>query len=177
MAKKLRFKVRKEKVVNEKGEYVSTRLIAQPSQTSRILCVLLNENKTSDWVYKRRVEQRFSYRGSTYYLQPDGMYITPNNVIMAVFMEGVSTPIGHKNIEKEKKIVTIENPETGISEKRTIFQIKGLKYDSKLIDMLLNRDLFAEFTKQYLDLPSLLLIILLIGNLILNIGGLIGVFT
>jgi hypothetical protein len=177
MGKKLRFRTRKEKVVNEQGQVVQIKMMAQPLQTSRILCLLLNENKTSEWVFKKRIVQRFSHRGNTYYLQPEGMYITPNNVIVAVFMEGVSTPLGHRNIEKITKKVMIENPETGKPEERSIIQIKGLKYDSKLIDMLLNRDLFAEFTKSYLDIPQLLLIVLLAINVILNIGGIIAVLS
>jgi hypothetical protein len=61
------------------------------------------------------------------------------------------------------------NRDTGKEEKVSVNQIKGLKFDSAVIDMLLNRHLADEFTKQHMDIPNLILIVLMIVILILGV--------
>ena len=51
-------------------------------------------------------------------------------------------------------------------------EIDSVKYDSGLIDMLLNRKLADVFTKVHLDLPNILLTLLLVGTLILGVVNL-----
>jgi len=170
MTKKVKVKTVKEQFENTdfKEEVALSR-----NKKQKILCILLNENKTTLWLWKKRKVQRFSFNKSTYYLISDGMYISPNGVICAIYLEGISTPLSHKNIEKEQKTVEIINPETQKKENRVITVIKGLKFDSKLIDMLLNRDLFAEFTKQYLDFKGVVTIILLVAILLLTVASIV----
>jgi hypothetical protein len=88
-------------------------------------------------------------------------------------MEGVSLPIHHSYIEREQVKKTIINRDTGKEETYTINQIKGLKFDSAVIDMLLNRHLADEFTKQHLDLPNLILIVLMVISVILGVISII----
>jgi len=61
---------------------------------------------------------------------------------------------------------------TGKEETRTVkahTEIDTVKYDSGLINMLLNRHLSDAFTKVHLDMPNLVLTVLLIGAVVLGV--------
>ena len=139
----------------------------------KILCIILHENGLSTWLWKNKKTYRFSFNKCMYYPIPSGEYKTDNGTICIVFLEGISTPISHGNIEKEFKNVTIINPATEQEETHKIALIKGLKFDGKLIDLLLNRDLFEEFTKKYLDVGGTITAILLIVVAVLGVVNII----
>lgn len=139
----------------------------------KILCIILHENGTSTWLWKNKKTYRFSYNKCMYYPIPSGEYKTDNGTICIVFLEGISTPISHGNIDKEFKEVEIVNPTTQAKEKHKVALIKGLKFDGKLIDLLLNRDLFEEFTKKYLDVGGTITAILLIVVAVLGVVNIV----
>lgn len=135
-----------------------------------ILAILLIEGKGCDFVWLNQDQERFTYNQNTYFKQDQGTYIYgKKRMRVAVYLEGISVPIHHAYIEKEKVEREIINRDTGKTEKVFISQIKGLKFDSAVIDMLLNRHLADEFTKQHMDIPNLILIILMVVVLILGI--------
>lgn len=142
---------------------------------NRILCIILKEGKGSKWVWIEENEERFSIDGNTYFKLDSGTYIKGITRLM-IYLEGISTPIGHSNIDYENKEIEIKNKETGKINKTIIKKIKGLKFDSKIADIILNREIASEFTKQHMDLPNLIIIVLLIANLISSILGTIALY-
>jgi len=111
---------------------------------NRVLCVILGESKGANLIWINSTHDSFSYNNNTYFLQDEGIFITPDNVRCCVYLEGVSTPISPKYIQKEliKRKIKVEGKEKEV----TVAVIKGLKYDSKIIDVLLNRGLARIFT-------------------------------
>jgi len=140
-----------------------------------ILCIVLKEGKGSEWIWLKEKDDKFSLDGNTYFKVDDGTYIK-NTMRMLVYLEGISLPIHHGYIEREEVEKIIKDRDTGQEKTIQINKIKGLNFDSKVIDMLLNRNLADEFTKQHLDLPNLAIIILLIVNVLTSIIGTIALY-
>jgi len=139
-----------------------------------LLAVVLVEGKGCEFIWLPSELDRFSFQGNTYFKQDTGTYLYGKKRLrVAVYLEGISVPIHHQYIEREAVDREIVNRDTGKTETVTINQIKGLKYDSAVIDMLLNRHLADEFTKQHMDIPNLLLIILLIVTMVLGVINII----
>lgn len=135
-----------------------------------ILALILIEGKSAEFLWLSQATDRFSYQGNTYFRVDQGTYIYgKKRMRVAVYLEGISVPIHHAYIEREQVTKQFTNADTGKTESITINQIKGLKFDSAVIDMLLNRHLADEFTKYHMDLPNLVIIILLVVTLILGI--------
>jgi len=139
-------------------------------EEDKILCIILKEGKGSKWKWISDNVESFSLDENTYILTDDGTHIEKLFRFM-VFLEGVSLPLHHGYIEKEEVEREIVDADTGKKTKITISKIKGLKFDSKVIDMFLNRHLADEFTKEHMDLPNLAIVILLIFNLLLAIAN------
>ena len=136
-----------------------------------ILCIILGESKSCNMLWVEEDRDSFSFGGNTYFVVSEGAYIK-DSIRVLVFLEGISTPVHHGYIERKmekRKIVDRDSNEERVF---NVNVIKGLKFDSKLIDMLLNRHLADEFTRQHMDLPNLAIILLLLGNVVLNIVGL-----
>jgi len=163
----------------EKPEYekiTKMEFLTPKDKKKKILCIILNDNSTTTWIWKKQKTKSFSFNDCWYYIVHDGAYKTGTGTVIMVFLEGISTPMSHDNITREKKEVEILDATTQKKVKRTIEKIKGLKFDGKLIDMLLNRDLFAEFTKQRIDLPTTITAILLMIVMVLGVVNIIVTF-
>lgn len=144
-----------------------------------MLVIVLKSNKSCvmNWVHLK--SDAFSIDGHTYFVDPNGSYMNPKGIISSIYLEGASLPIHHGSLEYEtlkaenktiKDHLTGKEVKTKIPERR---RIKNVKYDSGLIDMLLNRKLADVFTKVHMDLPNLLLTVLLIitvGVGFVNVG-------
>jgi len=133
-----------------------------------VLCVILRENKNAVLSWQPNSTDQFSIGKNTYFVDPKGAYVDDRGFIVSVYLEGSSLPIHHGCLSyinvKEKKIQK-PNPFTGKMENHTIpahTEIDTVKYDSGLIDLLLNRKLADVFTRVHLDMPNLVLAILLI---------------
>jgi len=137
-----------------------------------ILCIILKEGKGAKFRWLHDNDERFSVDGNTYFLVDDGTHIR-GRLRIVVYLEGISLPIHHGYIKKESVKRSYTDRDTGKEKSVTISKIKGLNFDSNVIDMLLNRNLADEFTKNHVDLPNLIIILLLIIGLIvgvINIG-------
>lgn len=134
----------------------------------KILCIVLAEGKGSTWLFIDDKSERFSVKDNTYFTLSEGTHICGSGRFM-IFVEGVSTPLHHGYIEKELFTKEVIDKETGEKKVLKLNRIKGLKYDSKIIDILLNRHLADEFTRQHIDLPNLVIIILMIVVVILGV--------
>lgn len=89
----------------------------------------------------------FMIDGHTYFPSPDGMYLNENKIVCCTFLEGISTPLSHANVEKitTKKIVI--DPRTGEEKSIDVTTIKGLKYDSKIVSIITNREMSKNLTR------------------------------
>lgn len=142
-----------------------------------VIAVILKENKSNIWLEVPLRKERFSHANHTYFIESDGAYLNNKaKALILVYLEGVSVPIHHGYLEKETKKVKIMNNITRKEETHLVTKIKTLKFDSSLIDMLLNRHLADVFTKVHMDMPNLILAILLISSIIIGIINLVAQF-
>ena len=133
-----------------------------------MLCTILKANKSCvlKWVLLR--EDDFSVDKHTYFIDPKGSYINNDGILVCVYLEGASLPIHHGSVKYETIKAYDEKIKDSITGKEKVVhvpeqkRIENVKYDSSLIDMLLNRKLADVFTKVHLDVPNLFLSILLI---------------
>lgn len=135
----------------------------------RHLALILKEGKSAKSLWVNSRKDTFSVDQNTYFIRMEGAYLTNNNIRVSVYVEGVSTPVHHGFIEKEQVKRTFIDWDTQEQKEVKVWKIKGLKFDSGLIDMLLNRKLADEFTKHQMDLPNLLIMIFLIAGLVVGI--------
>lgn len=143
----------------------------------RLLAIILKKNSGTKFLWIKPDLKGFTKDKNYYYINKDGVYITDNNTSVSVYIEGVSLPIGHCNLETETKTVEYTETLTGKKKTRKITVIKTLKFDSELLDMLLNEDLASDFIKNKLDMPNLIIILMLAGSVILNIINICMWFT
>ena len=82
-------------------------------------------------------------------------------------------PLSSRTIPQEEALYYVIKREyedaRGIVHKVKLQLIKGLKFDSALIEMILNRKMSDVFTRSHLDFPNLILLIILIATLITSI--------
>ncbi len=143
-----------------------------PIKKKRILAIIQKNNKSAVWTYVRLRYDSFRVDGNTYFIMPEGIYMSVNNVLYSLYFEGISQPLTHKNIDTKQETRTYKD-EYGTEQTTEVTLIDGLNYDSELIDMILNRKIVDEFTKTHFDLPNLIVIILLlvtVGVGIANLG-------
>lgn len=133
-----------------------------------ILCIICKENKSFEAVWVSQSRDSFSFDKNYYFIVPEGTYLN-NRILVAFYLEGVSTPVNHSFIERKTETREIVDRDTKKKKTFKLDVIKGLKFDSQLIDMLLNRKLADAFTKVHMDIPSLLLTVLLLGTLVLGV--------
>jgi len=138
------------------------------NKQNKILCLILKEGKGSVWKWINDKEERFSIDDNTYFPRNEGTYVK-KTLRFSIFLEGISTPIHHGYIEREQELRSYVNKDTGEKKSLWVDKIKGLKFDSKLIDMLLNRNLADQFTKNHVDLPNLLIILLLLATTVIGV--------
>ena len=107
----------------------------------KYLAIILKQNKSASLKWVSFSINEFSVDGNTYFTLPEGMYLGKKKLLLAMYLEGVSLPIGHKDIKWKKVEKKITNPETGEEEILEINEMDGLKFDSEIIDVLLGRGL------------------------------------
>lgn len=142
-----------------------------PKKKKRVLAIIMLENQffVMRWISIKK--DSFRFKNNMYFINPGSLYISKNGVITSFYQEGVSLPISHDYIEKEEMERSYLD-EFGQKQTVTITGIKGLNYDSKVTDMILNRKLADAFTRVPFDLPGIVMIILLVGVLALGIVNL-----
>jgi len=133
-----------------------------PKNKKRLLVVILCEGKDNIMKYVKNFESEISVNGHTYFIMSKGVYNNRYLGRISVYLEGISTPLTHDNIEFEEQKVLVETIH-GTTETHDVRKIKGLKFDSELIDTLLNRRLAEEFMKLTNNNNLLLFAVLLAG--------------
>jgi hypothetical protein len=133
------------------------------------LALVLNGNKGARLKWIGNKKDHFSFDKNYYFIVDSGIYITRNNVRVSIYLEGISTPLNHGNIEYEEIMKTIIDLETKEARDVKVNVIKGLKYDSKLLNTLLNSKLFERITKKHSDAFNIALLLLVIVTLAITI--------
>jgi len=166
--------MKKIKVKRDKTSKYRTDVV--PPRKNRVLCIVLRENKSTIWKWLSYKQDRFSIDGNTYFREPSGVYLSKNKVLMSVYIEGVSTPIGHNNIDRSLEKKTYIDPLTQKTKTVEVPRINNLKFDSEIIDILLNRHLADEFTRVAVDgrgILTVLILLAVLGVCIANLGVLL----
>ncbi len=135
---------------------------------NKFLAIILRQNKSCALKWVSFNNDEFRNDGHTYFSVPEGMYLGKNKLLIGVYLEGVSTPLSHRHIKKKtvKRTITLDD---GKTEEVEIDLIEGLKFDSEIIDILLNRGLAEKFTEVKPEKTIFILFILVIISIIVGI--------
>ena len=139
----------KRKNYENKFEYKfekSTNLI--PKKENRLLCIVFSEDKGAYFLYRKfdKNNDSFRFNRGIYLIENESIHNATNGMRVAFYLEGISTPLSMKNIEKYTEDVEYIDLD-GSKQNTTIQKIKGLKYDSKILDIFTDRKLSENFTK------------------------------
>jgi len=132
------------------------------------LALILKANKSFrfKWVSFRDTE--FRCDNNTYFAVPDGMFLNPDRLLIGIYLEGISTPLSHRNVKRKTvdRTVPLDN---GKTETIKVDVVQGLKYDSEIIDILLNRGLAEKLTEIKPEKTIFVLIVMVIINIVITI--------
>jgi hypothetical protein len=140
----------------------------EPIKRNRILAIVLRENKSMLWRWVPYNIDMFRIGKNTYFKEPSGVYLSRNKVLCSIYVEGVSVPINHSQLERGIEKKTYIDHESGAEITIDVPVISNLKFDSEITDILLNRHIADEFTKVRVDAKGLLTVILMIFMIVLN---------
>jgi hypothetical protein len=172
---KIRKKPIRKKEYDDKNEYRFNKAVDLiPTPTNKLICIMLTEDK-GFYITKRAIIERldhFRFRNGKYIIENEGIHISENGVRYSIYFEGVSTPLKMSNIEKkvvEKTFIDLH----GKKQKSKIEIIKGLKFDSKVLDIFTNRVLAENFTKNTIDNFQVFILLFCIVNIVTTciVGG------
>jgi hypothetical protein len=141
-----------------------------PKKTNKLLCIVFSDDKgcyfiTRKMNFKKDMDY-FRFKKGMYIIDNESIHITSNNVRVAFYLEGISTPIKMSNVEKE--ILEVKYIDLyGKEQKSTIQKIKGLKFDAKILDIFANRRFAEIFTKQPKNNLQVYLLFIGIASLIM----------
>ena len=166
MTKKV-FKKTREKIDenNKNTEYHKAKV---KEEKNSFLAVILKQNKSLSLRWVSFEYDEFRNDGHTYFSVPEGMYLGKKRLLLGIYLEGISTPLSHRNVKK-KTIQKERILPDGKTEKYNVDVIEGLKYDSEIIDILLNRGLAEKFTTVRPEKTIFVLIMLVIIGIIIGI--------
>jgi len=139
---------------------------------NRVLCVILRENKNALFLWVSLRATKFSVYGNCYFMFPEAVHVTDNNVLTAVYLEGISLPISGSNIERtteKRKYTDME----GLEHEMEITMIKGLKFDSKVADIVLSRNLIDVLASVRPDKWLFFTFIMLVAVLVTSALGIV----
>jgi hypothetical protein len=121
-----------------------------PKKINNLIAMVFREDKGAKLLVVNRQANDFVHNGHLYFLNPEATYITDNGNRMAFYLEGVSTPMSHSNIEKQLVKVKYKDLDGTLKEK-VVMKIKGLKYDSRILQLFTDRKFAEVFTKIGID--------------------------
>jgi hypothetical protein len=164
-------KIAKDKIFKEK--YPDYKDYVVPKQKgNRVLCVILRENKNAlfKWVDLRVT--KFSSYGNCYFMFPEAVHVTDNSILCAIYLEGISLPISGANIERKTEKRKYKDME-GIEHEIDVTMIKGLRFDSKVADIVLSRNLIDVLASVRPDKWLFFTFIMLVAVLVTSIIGIV----
>jgi hypothetical protein len=123
-----------------------TRLI--PKKNNKLTAIIFSENKSAIFLL-RKFDNRtdtFRYNKGLYIIDNESIHLTNNGNRICFYLEGISTPLKMSNIERYTDTVNYIDLD-GTIKQANVEKIKGLKYDSKIMDIICDRKLSENFTK------------------------------
>jgi hypothetical protein len=156
--------IKRENYEDRKSFYFDKNTDIVPKRKNRLICIVFNESRGCSIILRKfhnKLElDYFKYRNGIYIIDNEAIHITSNGCRIAFYLEGISTPIKLSNVEHITE--TIEYTDLyGKKQKSVVEKIKGLKFDSKILDTFTNRRFAELFTKQ--DINNFQMFILIIG--------------
>lgn len=143
-----------------------------PKKVNRLIAVIFREDKIAKILMIKSTEKDFVHKSHLYFIDPECIYLTDNGNRIALYLEGVSTPISHNNIEKY--IDTVKYTDIDGSEKvAKVVKIKGLKWDSRIIELFTNRKFAEVFTRVEVDKWAFYTFIMLIVMTVLSVVNIV----
>jgi hypothetical protein len=139
----------KKKNYQNKYEYIfdkKTDLV--PKKINKLICIVFSEDKGCYFILRKfdNKNDSFRFNKGLYIIDNEAIHITKNGNRCCFYLEGVSVPIKMSNIEKIKEDVDYIDLD-GKKQTSTVMKIKGLKFDSKILDTFTDRKLAENFTK------------------------------
>lgn len=149
-----------------------------PTVSKKLVCIMFTEDKGAFFIIRSMNEKQdyFKFNHGMYIIDNEAIHITQNGSRIAFYLEGISTPIKMSNIDRQ--IVEVKYTDLYGNEKTSKVQkIKGLKFDSHILDTFANRTFAEIFTKHAMNSFQIILLILSIIILVeVNIGIAISYF-
>lgn len=121
-----------------------------PKKVNQLIALVFREDKGAKLLLVSKKENDFVHNGHLYFLNPESTYITDNGNRIAFYLEGISTPMSHVNIEKQLVKVKYRDLDGNVKDK-LIMKIKGLKYDSRILQIFTDRKFAEVFTRIGID--------------------------
>ena len=119
-----------------------------PKKNNKLTVVIFSENKSAVFLL-RKFDNRtdtFRYNKGLYIIDNESIHLTNNGNRICFYLEGISTPLKMSNIERYTDTVEYIDLD-GSVKTANVEKIKGLKYDSKIMDIICDRKLSENFTK------------------------------
>lgn len=119
-----------------------------PKKNNKLTCIIFSENKSSVFLLRKfdNKNETFRYNKGLYIIDNESIHLTKNGNRICFYLEGISTPIKMSNIERYTDTVEYLDLD-GTKKFAQVEKIKGLKYDSKIMDIICDRKLSENFTK------------------------------
>jgi len=143
-----------------------------PKKINRLICIMMSEDKGCYFILRKfdKKNDSFRFNKGLYIIDNEAIHITKNGNRISLYLEGISTPIKMSNIEKELANIDYIDLD-GTKKKSRIMRIKGLKFDSKILDIFTDRKLSENFTNiKNTNLELFCLIIGIISLVMIGIG-------
>jgi len=165
----------KQQIDSLNSEYIfdkKTELI--PKKINKLICILLTEDKGAVFLARKINTKKnyFRYRHNKYIFDNKSIHLTKNGSRICLYLEGISTPLSVSNIEKYVEEIEWVDLDGSIH-KEDIVKIKGLKYDSNILDTFSDEHFADDFTKTKIDNFQLYILILVIISLIVSSIGIV----
>ena len=160
--KKENFETKDEYLFNKKTDII-------PSKRNRLICIVFTEARGCHILFRKisDINSYFRFRRGMYIIDNESIHITSNGCRIAFYLEGISTPIKMANIEHEEKKVTYVDLQ-GQPHTELIRYIKGLKFDSHILDTFCDVKFAENFTKETINKWEVFILILVLACIIIS---------
>jgi hypothetical protein len=141
-----------------------------PKKKNRLICVFFSENKGCYFIFRKfnNKDNCFRFRKGLYIIDNESIHITKNGSRVSFYMEGISTPIKMTNIERYTDYVEYKDL-YGNKQSSLVQKIRGLKFDSKILDTFCDERFAQNFTKTSIDKFQIFVLIFGIVTMIVSI--------
>ena len=144
-----------------------------PRKINRLIAMVFREDKSAKIIYVKsdNITKDFIHKGHLYFIEPTAIHNCDNGQRIALYLEGISTPLSHANVEKILQKVNYKDLD-GTIKSKVVTKIKGLKYDSRILAIFTDRKFAEVFTKMAIDkwaFYTFIMLIVLTGLSVTNI--------